>query len=782
VEQLSKIPTPVSATLTVLVGIGGVVALALAAFIKLRSGVATAVLELEKMGPAGAKAAVGIQKASGAAGKAALAFAAMEVGSAVFNKLAEKSTNVDKLSASIQNLSQTGNVSGELVSTFGKDMDKLGLNAQLADSKFFGFVDSVENSIPIFGDAAKSLINFGGRVAIGTDFETAKTRMAGLDTAMLNFMNTTNDVTKSEDLWRQVMQKSGLGMEQLNKLLPQSAAKMTEMQTAAHNASGAQTTMAGAAKKAQVATRDMGITAGLSADQIDELKTSIDKAFSSEMSLDRATIALKDGLLKMKTELKDGTRTLDINKEAGRKNRAAVLDQIDAINNLRQARINHGQTLDQAQPKYNKDLEKLRATLKELGYDKKAVDTLINSYKKVPGMVPTKVTTPGLPQADTGIKNYDKKLDALSRQINTHVYVTGDATARKKIESLLIEQQAASKGISISAARSAFNKQSLASGGPVRGHSPTRTADNIPAMLTAQEFVQPVNSVKYYGVGFMEALRKRKIRREDAAAMAAYGAGGSVNRRPNGYAGGGTVMPVPINMSKTKIPQPAALPGPGGGGATDDWIVKAVHSAFPGLKWISKYRPGARTLSGNTSYHSRHRAVDWPASRPLAEWWNLKYKKITKEFISPWNDLNIHNGQRHTYTGAIYRQHNFAGGNAHDHIAVATGGLIKATDKLTSMANQIQFAGAAGAPIRVFDNGGAWPSGTLGANLSGRTEYVDANRGGMSMSDVVNLLDEQNRILRSLGGDVADALSSNTRRAVQLGRTRGPGPTLLRTT
>lgn len=36
-----------------------------------------------------------------------------------------------------------------------------------------------------------------------------------------------------------------------------------------------------------------------------------------------------------------------------------------------------------------------------------------------------------------------------------------------------------------------------------------------------------------------------------------------------------------------------------------------------------------------------------------------------------------------------------------------------------------------GRGIRLFDSGGLWPSGTLGANLSGRTEYVDPmGRGG----------------------------------------------------
>jgi phage-related protein len=34
-------------------------------------------------------------------------------------------------------------------------------------------------------------------------------------------------------------------------------------------------------------------------------------------------------------------------------------------------------------------------------------------------------------------------------------------------------------------------------------------------------------------------------------------------------------------------------------------------------------------------------------------------------------------------------------------------------------------------PVRLFDKGGLWPSGTLGANMSGRTEYVDpSGRGG----------------------------------------------------
>lgn len=48
-----------------------------------------------------------------------------------------------------------------------------------------------------------------------------------------------------------------------------------------------------------------------------------------------------------------------------------------------------------------------------------------------------------------------------------------------------------------------------ADGGPVPGSSAHSRADNVPAMLTANEYVQPVNAVKHYGVGFMNSVRDR---------------------------------------------------------------------------------------------------------------------------------------------------------------------------------------------------------------------------------------------------------------------------------
>jgi hypothetical protein len=59
-----------------------------------------------------------------------------------------------------------------------------------------------------------------------------------------------------------------------------------------------------------------------------------------------------------------------------------------------------------------------------------------------------------------------------------------------------------------------IQSQGLAEGGSIQGYSPNDRADNIPIMATANEFMQPVASVKYYGEDVMEGLRRRLIPRD----------------------------------------------------------------------------------------------------------------------------------------------------------------------------------------------------------------------------------------------------------------------------
>jgi hypothetical protein len=118
--------------------------------------------------------------------------------------------------------------------------------------------------------------------------------------------------------------------------------------------------------------------------------------------------------------------------------------------------------------------------------------------------------------------------------------------------------------------------------------------------------------------------------------------------------------------------------GVGGGNGPEGWKAKRaiIASWFPGLRMISGPRPGARTLNGNRSLHADGLAVDYPPVRALALRIRSLFGKSTQELITPWNDLNLLRGRPHRYTGAVWNQHNFPGGNAHVHWGAALGGLV----------------------------------------------------------------------------------------------------------
>lgn len=115
--------------------------------------------------------------------------------------------------------------------------------------------------------------------------------------------------------------------------------------------------------------------------------------------------------------------------------------------------------------------------------------------------------------------------------------------------------------------------------------------------------------------------------------------------------------------------------GPGGLQAAIAGALAALRSAFGNVPLISGFRPNAHTLSGNVSYHASGRAIDIAPVRAWAVFLNSAFGPRLKELITPWQDLNLHNGQPHHYTGAVWSQHNFAGGNAHIHAAMDDGGI-----------------------------------------------------------------------------------------------------------
>lgn len=199
-----------------------------------------------------------------------------------------------------------------------------------------------------------------------------------------------------------------------------------------------------------------------------------------------------------------------------------------------------------------------------------------------------------------------------------------------------------------------------ARGGPVWGAG-TATSDSIPAMLSNDEHVWTAKEVKAAGGHkAVESLRK--------GALASYATGGGVDL---GGAATGRSIAAKIRSAQLKLGLIAAQRiasyfdvmarsmgsgSLGGFGWRKQWAI--IHKAFPWAHLLSAYRPGARTVSGNQSYHALGRAIDVTPSMRIFDWIRSHYGRTTKELIySPAGNRQIKNGSNHYYTGAVRRMH-----------------------------------------------------------------------------------------------------------------------------
>lgn len=174
---------------------------------------------------------------------------------------------------------------------------------------------------------------------------------------------------------------------------------------------------------------EVGDSADDAAEKLEKVGEELDRIFGNTMDLDRATIAYERSLDDLVETLQDGTRTLDVNSEAGQENRDAMLDNIQAIKNLRDANVNNKMAVEEANSIYDQQLEQLRRTAYSLGFNKQQVDALIDSYKAIPARAEVEVRAPGLLAAIAQAKELARLLGsnvaAANAAGNADTYVSG---------------------------------------------------------------------------------------------------------------------------------------------------------------------------------------------------------------------------------------------------------------------------------------------------------------------------------------------------------------------
>jgi TP901 family phage tail tape measure protein len=610
VGRFSAMPSAVGSGITILGAVGGASLLALAGFVKLRRGLATATEELIAMGPAGEKAAAGLQKTASAAGKAAVAFVALEASAEILGAFGRKAADVDKLTASLTNLANTGKVTGEAADKFGKNLDGIGDDAGVATSGVAKWLDKIAGGIPIIGDAARSALALGARLAGKDDYQTAQQNFTNLDAALVNYMNTTNDAKKASELWNQVLSRSGLNTQQLADLMPNAYKKVGELNQAQMD--GATAGKAQADGMAAVAG-----AAGPATDATKKLTTATDAAAAAAHGQRDALASLSDflkqetdpvfGLIKAEEDLAAAQKKAsDAIKTHGAKSKEAKT----ATQELTLAAINLQGAVGAVSSSFDgKMTPALKATLKAAGLTAPEIKILEGEFKSAKkaadqydGKYEAKATAPGAVQSKKELDLAYTAANHFAGPYRATVSVTGYSTAAGLLNRLSVYQQALKSG-----------KIPVGFNGPIRGPDGKYYADGgwtgpgskwQPAgVVHADEFVIKSDS-------------RQKIERQAPGMLAEMNATGQAP----GYAGGGRVWPYRTTAGMTRIPSRnevgSAVMGdfghwPSSPGAqrgdSGVWrkIVALVNASGIPHHFGNAYRPG------DPLWHGSGRAVDF---------------------------------------------------------------------------------------------------------------------------------------------------------------------------
>jgi TP901 family phage tail tape measure protein len=592
VNRFADMPGAVSETMTILAGLGAVLALGGVAWMKYRKFVAEAQEQLIATGPAGERAATALGRVSAILGKAAVWGVAAEVVASIADHFDHASISTEKFNQSITEFANSGKVTGEMAKQFGTNFDKLGevsTLAQSADSGFGHFMDTVVRSIPVVGSLGVSLGELGQKAIFGDSFQTAKEKYDQLNASLTAFAESTHDSARANQMWQQIVLQSGLDVEQLAKLMPdayQAVGKLnTESMKSRDSLGGTAVVIKDlTGKTEEYASAAEASTAALHGqrDALAQLssmmKAETDPVFGLLTAQENLTTAQKKASKAIKehgknsAEARDATRELalaaiDLQGKAG-----AVASTFNGkltpemLATFRAAKLTDaqiqavsGQFVD-AKKTANAYAQNWAAHASAPGAPQSEA-ALRKAYEQAvafDGTYKAFMSTPGGKAAENQAKSAWDKLEGFDGNWVANIKTTGYTKVAGDLRHLLAAQQALKDGVSVSEANREMG-HFFATGGHVQGPG-TGTSDSIPAMLSDGEFVIKAASVKKLGPGALGYINA-------TGELPAYAGGGAVR------------MPFPTTAKKTKIPADQTG-GVGstyaGGGSLGAWIRTAM--------------------------------------------------------------------------------------------------------------------------------------------------------------------------------------------------------------
>jgi TP901 family phage tail tape measure protein len=749
-NQIGSLPSAVTSTGTVLVGLTGLAALLGAAWIKARAATAKFRVELEAMGPAGVKASAGLGRTISVASKAGAVFAGLEIAGASINAAfgTHVTAQTDAFGQSLLDWADSGTRAGESARIFGKDFSRLSYDLSTLGS---GFGAKFGNSL---AGVAENISGLGG--VMDESLQHAKERLDQVDQS-LTAMVQNGQGAQAADIFGKLAEegkKAGISVDDLKKGLPQYASASANAAVATKDVASKTGDLNSALDKGAAAQDKYKTAADAVAGAARGEREALGALFATLKAETDPVFALIDAQKKLKDAQKAYTSAVKAHGRNSAEARAADIDLAQAalglqdsvgslsttfkgkldpafVATLRAAGLTKGQIADVAKQfegakkSADKYAGKYAANVSAPGAKdaKKQLDDAYTAANHFDGPYRANASAPGATNARKQLNDAYTAANHFAGPYRANVSVTGYSTAAGLLNRLSVYQQALKSGkipAGFNGPIKGPDGKFYADGGPVGGWSPHSRADNIPAWLTANEWVHPVDSVKYYGPQLMSAIQHRQVPREVLAGFAS-GRLGKMGDLPLGLAGGGPVMwPFPTTAAHTRIPSRAEVESKVGGQAgpflhAQDGKPYVWASAGPGGYDCSGIVSAVyNLLHGRSPYHHTFSTASLPGG------WFTK-PGIGGQLTAAWS--NPGEAPASSTTGHMM---GMAGGLTFESTGSRGVHLGRTTRRLTDFAHIAHYGlGGKVGGVPVFDSGGTlMPGYNTVYNATGRPEPV----------------------------------------------------------
>ncbi|MEU5668525.1 hypothetical protein, partial [Streptomyces longwoodensis] len=416
VNAYNDLPPGLQHAATLLTGIGGAATLAVTGFVLLLPRIAATRTALAEMGVTAARTRV-LLNGLGRMGVVVATLEAMSFGADKLKEAFEDAPpNVSKMGSALYELGKDGKASGELIKTFGANLD--GFGDAVARIAHPGVLDRV-------GDSLYTITHLGSD---SQGLDEARAQLNSVDEALKSLVEGgAPDVAAAAfNRMAKEAEAQGTSTEKLRTLLPGYSNALTDTDTQSKMSADSQAALA----------KQMGLTA----DEIQDQRTEAEKLadvlqglMGTSIDAAQQEISFRQSVADLTKAVKDNGHSLDVSTDKGRKVKGAFLDAAKAAMEHAKAVAEQKNSQQAGQKVLDQDISLLKKQMSAAGFSKDAIDRLAAAYLKLPAKVDTEVDAKTA-QSMADLEAVQRKVKGTKGKSFTMGALTGDA--RKALEDL----------------------------------------------------------------------------------------------------------------------------------------------------------------------------------------------------------------------------------------------------------------------------------------------------------------------------------------------------------